>query len=68
MSASIRLHEGGINKEKFVGFLNALTAHLKQPLVIIRDGLRAHRSPLVRANVDSLNGQIQIAFVPMHSI
>jgi len=41
-----RLHEGSIKKEEIVEFLKALKAHLKRPLLIIWDGLRAHRSAL----------------------
>jgi len=37
-----RLHEGSIKKEEVVEFLKALKAHLKQPLLIIWDGLKAH--------------------------
>ena len=43
-----RLHEGSIKKEEIVEFLKALKAHLKQPLLVIWDGLKAHRSRLVR--------------------
>jgi hypothetical protein len=39
-----RLHEGSIKKEEIVEFLKALKAHLKQPLLVIWDGLKAHRS------------------------
>ena len=39
-----RLHEGSIEKEQHVEFLKALRAHLKRPLLIIWDGLRAHLS------------------------
>jgi hypothetical protein len=42
-----RLHEGSIKKEEIVDFLKALKAHLKQPLLVIWDGLKAHRSHLV---------------------
>jgi hypothetical protein len=35
-----RLYEGSIKKEQHVEFLKALRAHLKQPLLIIWDGLR----------------------------
>ena len=62
-----RLHEGSIKKEEIVEFLKALKAHLKQPLLIIWDGLKAHRSRLVRAYLDALNGHIQIAFLPPYS-
>ena len=35
-----RLHEGSIEKEEIVEFLKALKAHLKQPLLVIWDGLK----------------------------
>lgn len=62
-----RLHEGSIKKEEIVDFLKALNAHLSQPLLVIWDGLRAHRSRLVREYLDSLEGHIQIAFLPPYA-
>lgn len=62
-----RLHEGSIRKEEIVAFLKALNAHLRQPLRVIRDGLRAHRSRLVRDYLDTLDGHIQIAFLPVYA-
>jgi len=59
-----RLHEGSIKKEEIVEFLKALKAHLKQPLLVIWDGLKAHRSRLVRDYLDSLGGHIQINRIP----
>lgn len=60
-----RFHEGSIKKEQIVEFLKALKAHLKQPLRIVLDGLRAHKSKL--EYLDSTNGHIQIAFLPPYS-
>lgn len=62
-----RFHEGSIKKEQIVEFLKALKAHLKQRLLIVLDGLRAHKSKLVRDYLDSTNGHIQIAFLPPYS-
>lgn len=62
-----RLHEGSIKKEEIVAFLKALREHLKRPLLIIWDGLRAHRSRLVRDYLDSLRGHIQITYLPPYS-
>ena len=62
-----RLHEGSIKKDEIVAFLKALKAHLKQPLLVIWDGLKAHRSRLVREYLDSLDGYIQIAFLPPYA-
>jgi DDE superfamily endonuclease len=62
-----RLHEGSIKKEQHVEFLKALHAHLKRPLLIIWDGLKAHRSKLVRDYLDSTEGAVQMAFLPPYS-
>jgi transposase len=62
-----RLHEGSIRKEEIVAFLKAMKAHLRRPLLVIWDGLRAHRSRLVRDYLDTLNGHIQIAFLPPYA-
>jgi transposase len=55
-SCMFRLHEGSIKKEQHVEFLKALRAHLKQLLLIIWDGLKAHRSKLVRDYLDKRSG------------
>ena len=62
-----RLHEGSIKKEQHVEFLKALRAHLKTKLLIIWDGLRAHRSKLVREYLDTIDGDIQMAFLPPYA-
>ena len=62
-----RLHEGSIKREEVVAFLNALKARLKQPLLVIWDGLKAHRSRLVRDYLDTLAGHIQIALLPPYA-
>jgi transposase len=62
-----RLHEGSIKKEQIVDFLKALKAHLTQPLLVIWDGLKAHRSRLVREYLDSLGGHIQMRFLPAYA-
>jgi len=41
--------------------------HLKQALLILWDGARPHRSKLVRVYLDSIGGQIQIAFLPPYA-
>ena len=63
----LRLHEGSIKKEEVVDFLKALKAHLKQPLLVIWDGLKAQRTRLVREYLDGVNGHIQIALLPPYA-
>jgi transposase len=67
LNCLFRFHEGSIKKEEIVEFLKALKAHLKQPLLIIWDGLKAHRSALVRDYLDSTHGHLQIAFLPPYA-
>ena len=55
-----RLLEGSIKKERHVEFL-------KRPLLIIWDGLKAHRSKLVREYLDSTEAAVQMAFLPPYS-
>lgn len=62
-----RSHEGSIKKEQSVEFLKALKAHLKKTPLVILDGLRAHKSKMVREYLDSTNGHIQVAFLPPYS-
>jgi len=50
-----------------VAFLKALFAQIKQPLLIILDGLRAHRSRMVRDYVDTLDGHIAMDFLPPYA-
>jgi transposase len=62
-----RLHEGAIRSAQVVEFLQALRKHLKRRLLVIWDGLRAHRSRLVRDHVDLTEGAIQLAFLPPYA-
>jgi hypothetical protein len=62
-----RLFTGTIKSEQIVLFLKALRQQLRQPLLILWDGLRAHRSRLVRDYVDNTKGHIQLAFLPAYA-
>lgn len=62
-----RLHPGTIKAPQIVAFLKALVAQIEQPLLIIWDGLRAHRSRLVRKYLDSLEGHVAMDFLPPYA-
>ena len=66
-SCCFRLFPGTIKSEQIVIFLRALRRQLRQRLLIIWDGLRAHRSRLVRDYVDSTRGRLQLAFLPPYA-
>lgn len=62
-----RLHEGAIRSPQIVQFLQALRRHLKQPLLIVWDGLQAHRSRMVRQYVAGTGGAIELAYLPPYA-
>ena len=62
-----RLHKGSIEKEQHVEFLKALRAHLKQRVLVVWDGLKAHRSALTRDYVASTEGDIEFALLPPYA-
>lgn len=62
-----RLFTGTIKSEQIVLFLQALRKQLRQRLLIVWDGLQAHRSRLVRDYVDSTEGGLQLAFLPAYA-
>lgn len=66
-NAYFRLHEGTIKSRQIVDFLKALVKQIGRKLLIIRDGLKAHRSRLVRDYVDGLDGMIELAFLPPYA-
>lgn len=66
-NAYFRLHEGAIRSTQIVEFLKALVKQIGRPLLIIWDGLKAHRSRLVRDYVDGLDGKIELAFLPPYA-
>ena len=62
-----RLFPGTVRSPQVVEFLQALEATIGRRLLIIWDGLQAHRSRLVRNHVESRGGRIQLAFLPAYA-
>jgi transposase len=50
--------------ERLIEFLKALRAQIKRPLLIIWDRSQTHRSRLVKQFLESLNGALQLEFLP----
>ena len=59
-----RFFHGAVKGPQLIEFLKALSAQIKGKLLIIWDGLPAHRSRLVRNYVDSLDGHIVLERLP----
>ena len=61
----IRFFPGTIRAPQVVEFLKALRTQLRgRPLLIVWDGLGAHKSGLVRRWLEEQQGQVQIEFLP----
>ncbi len=67
LSSLLRAVTLSSSREQHVEFLEALRAHLKGPLLIIWDGLNAHRSKRAREYLDSSDGAVQMAFLPPYA-
>lgn len=62
-----RLFPGSIKGPQVVEFLKALRRQLRGPLLIIWDGLPAHRSRVVGEYVESQDGAIQLERLPAYA-
>lgn len=62
-----RLFPGAVKAPQVIEFLQALRRQLRQPLLVIWDGLPAHRSRAVRDYVDAQDGAIQLERLPAYA-
>lgn len=62
-----RLFDGSIKSPQVVEFLKHLQQQIDKPLLVIWDGLQAHRSRLVREHVESTQGRIHLARLPAYA-
>lgn len=62
-----RFFPGAIRSEQIIEFLGALKRQIRQPLLIIWDGVATHRSRKVKAWLEELNGHIAVARLPPYA-
>jgi transposase len=62
-----QLVSGTIKSEQVIRFLQSLLSHIPGDIIIVWDGLRCHRSKKVRQYVDSLEGRIELEFLPAYA-
>lgn len=62
-----RLFPGTIRSPQVVTFLRHLLRHLPGKVLVIWDGLRAHRSRVVQAFVDTQRGRLQVECLPAYA-
>ncbi|CAI06416.1 transposase [Aromatoleum aromaticum EbN1] len=61
------LHEGSVTATVFREFLKRLMIGADKPVFVIVDGHPIHKAKLVRAYVDSLEGQLRLFYLPPYS-
>jgi transposase len=59
--------KGGVGAQVFIQFLKRLMHGQRRPVFLIVDGHPAHRSKLVKAYVESLEGKLRLYFLPPYS-
>jgi len=62
-----RLYPGSIRSPQVVHFLSHLMRHLPGKLLIIWDGLKSHRSVMVRDFVREHNARLWVEFLPAYA-
>jgi len=59
-----RIYAGSVKSPQVMEFLDALARHIPGPLLVVWDGLPAHRSRLVRDHIDAMAGRIHVERLP----
>lgn len=62
-----KLIEGAVKAPDVVAFVRQLQDRIGRPLLIVWDGLAAHKSRVVREYVDSTEGQVVLANLPAYA-
>jgi transposase len=62
-----RLYEGSMGKEEIRHFLQHLWKQIRRPMLVVWDRLPGHRSRLVKEYVDSLDGNIELHYLPAYA-
>jgi transposase len=61
------VYTGRLNATRFVEFLKAFMRNRRRPVLLVLDGLPAHKARRVAAYVQSLEGALELHFLPGYS-
>lgn len=62
-----RLHRGNITSDEVIAFLRHLRRHVRGQVVLIWDGLPAHRSRVTREYIESQRRWLQVERLPAYA-
>jgi transposase len=64
---SFQVHEGSMNAERFIEFLDSLVHDFDTPIFLVVDGSSVHKANIVTQYVDSTEGKLELFFLPPYS-
>lgn len=64
---SFQVHEGSMNAERFVEFLEGLVHDFDTPVFLVVDGSSVHKANVVQQYVASTKGRLELFFLPPYS-
>lgn len=64
---SFQVHEGSMNAERFIEFLDSLLHDFDTPIFLVVDGSSVHRANIVKEYVASTQGRLELFFLPPYS-
>jgi transposase len=62
-----KLIDGAVKAPHVVAFLRQLQDRIGRPILVVWDGLGAHKSRIVREHVATTNGQVVLAYLPAYA-
>ena len=66
-SMQFMTHEGLVNADVFLKFLQQLMLETTQPIILIVDGHSIHKAKSVKSYVESTEGRLEIVYLPPYS-
>ena len=64
---SFQVHEGSMNAQRFIEFLQSVLHDVDTPVFMVVDGSSVHKAKIVKEYVDSTNGRLELFFLPPYS-
>jgi transposase len=64
---SFQVHEGPMNAERFIEFLDSLLHDVDTPIFLVVDGSSVHKATTVTQYVASTQGKLELFFLPPYS-
>jgi transposase len=64
---SFQVHEGSMNAERFIEFLECLLHDVDTPVFLVVDGSSVHKAKIVKDYVAGTRGRLELFFLPPYS-